>query len=48
MKFVVSPVVGAVQVVSLGDGQGVVSGYVHGAVGPGMGKSAALVALKRG
>lgn len=33
---------------SLGDGQGVVSGYVHGAVGPGMGKNAALVALRVG
>lgn len=38
------------QVVSLGgDGKGVVAGYVHGATGlPGMGKNAALVALKLG
>lgn len=37
------------QVVSLGSsGQGVVSGYVHGAMGPSMGKNAALVALKLG
>ncbi|CAM9573405.1 unnamed protein product [Pylaiella littoralis] len=36
-----------VQVVSLGgDEEGVVAGYVHGAMGPGMGKNAALVALK--
>lgn len=36
------------KVVSLGNEQGVVSGYVHGAVGPSMGKNAALVALKLG
>eukprot|EP00903_Cladosiphon_okamuranus_P009138 g8731.t1 len=29
-----------------GDGKGVVAGYVHGAMGAGMGKNAALVALK--
>eukprot|EP00904_Undaria_pinnatifida_P001229 jgi/Undpi1/11106/HiC_scaffold_30.g13404.m1 len=34
------------QVVSLGEGEGVVGGYVHGAMGPGVGKNAALVALK--
>lgn len=31
-----------------GDGKGVVAGYVHGAMGAGMGKNAALVALKLG
>lgn len=37
------------QVLSLGgDGKGVVAGYVHGAMGAGMGKNAALVALKLG
>ncbi|CAN0404667.1 unnamed protein product [Ascophyllum nodosum] len=35
-------------ILSLSSGQGVVSGYVHGAVGPGMGKNAAIVALKLG
>ncbi|CAM9096072.1 unnamed protein product [Laminaria digitata] len=33
-------------VVSLGENEGVVGGYVHGAMGPGVGKNAALVALK--
>lgn len=37
------------QVLSLGDdGKGVVAGYVHGAIGAGMGKNAALVSLKLG
>lgn len=37
------------KVLSLGgDGKGVVAGYVHGAMGVGMGKNAALVALKLG
>lgn len=36
------------QVVSLGESEGVIGGYVHGAMGPGVGKNAALVALKLG
>ena len=33
---------------SLGESEGAVGGYVHGAMGPGVGKNAALVALKLG
>lgn len=32
----------------MGESEGVVGGYVHGAMGPGVGKNAALVALKLG
>lgn len=32
----------------MGEAEGVVGGYVHGAMGPGVGKNAALVALKLG
>lgn len=34
------------QVMSMDEGSGLIEGYVHAAVGPGMGKNAALVALK--
>lgn len=33
---------------SMDEGSGLIEGYVHAAVGPGMGKNAALVALKFG
>lgn len=36
------------KVLSIEEGSGVIDGYVHAAVGPGMGKNAALVALKLG